>query len=520
MHPKGCPPRKRRAVLVHLDGLSPAALERAIAGGHAPVLRELLSRGELRLLRLSSAAPSSTPAFQFSLLYGREGIHGYEWFDRQHGQRRRMDVPDDVVFTEEALREGDAGLLANGGTSYGAIFTGGGLAWASLAAVGAGKPPPPRRMPLRAVVAMLVGTRFLLRLPREATLGVIDFIRFATSHGTTRYEWNFLAMRCFLTLVEELASIGAAFDVLGGAPLIYPSFVAYDEFAHRRGPQSNQALRRLSWIDSRLRTILHATQAAPEHGYEVYVLSDHGQSDAAPFRIIEHMSFVSFVHAAALRRSPGANGIDLLERIATARVRLARMRKWPRKLRAPLERWTVMRLLRDEARARRELGFDPELRVIVGGSIAHIYAGGSSCTLESLAQRFPKLLPALAASPGVGFVVGRDRTGQRWILWRGRTFDLEGDLSRLPPARALGARRLRRLIEGTAFGPSSGDVVVYGAFARAGNVSFAYEQGSHGGVAPDELSLILIHPAGIEPPLRDDVIASDLHRFFKGRYAA
>src|SRR5215471_18104863 len=181
MHPKGCPPRKRRAVLVHLDGLSPAALERAIAGGHAPVLRELLSRGELRLLRLSSAAPSSTPAFQFSLLYGREGIHGYEWFDRQHGLRRRMDVPDDVVFTEEALRKGDDGLLAGGGTSYGAIFTGGGLAWASLAAVGAGKPPPPRPMPLRALVALCVGTRFALRLPREAALGVVDFIRFAAS---------------------------------------------------------------------------------------------------------------------------------------------------------------------------------------------------------------------------------------------------------------------------------------------------------------------------------------------------
>src|SRR5262249_12837628 len=163
------------------------------------------------------------------------------WFDRQHGLRRRMDVPADVVFTEEALREGDTGLLANGGTSYGAIFTGGGLAWASLAAVGAGKPPRPRRPPLRVMVAPLVRTRVALRLPREVALGLLDFARLTTSHGTTRYEWNFLAMRCVLTVVEEMASIGAAFDVLGGAPVIYPTFVAYDEFAHRRGPLSNQA---------------------------------------------------------------------------------------------------------------------------------------------------------------------------------------------------------------------------------------------------------------------------------------
>src|ERR1044071_8557777 len=103
MDRRGCPPPKRRAVVIHLDGLSPAALERAIDGGHAPVLADLLARGELRLLRLSSAAPSSTPAFQFSLLYGREGIHGYEWYDRVHGIRRRMDVPDDVVFAERTL---------------------------------------------------------------------------------------------------------------------------------------------------------------------------------------------------------------------------------------------------------------------------------------------------------------------------------------------------------------------------------------------------------------------------------
>ena len=520
MDRRGCPTPKRRAVLVHLDGLSPAALERAIEGGHAPVLRDLLSRGELRLLRLSSAAPSSTPAFQFSLLYGTEGIHGYEWFDRQHGLRRRMDVPDDIVFTEEALRDGKDGLLAGGGTSYGAIFTGGGLAWASLAAVGAGKPPPPRRMPVRALVALCVGTRFALRLPREAALGAVDFVRFALSHGTTRYEWNFLAMRCVLAFVEELASIGAAFDVLGGAPLIYPTFVAYDEFAHRRGPLSDQALRRLRWIDSRIRTIVHATQAAREHGYEIYVLSDHGQAAAVPFRSIEHMSFASFVHAASLRRAPLPEGVALLERIVAARARLARMRKWPERLRAPAEKWTLHRLRRDEARAVRELGFDPELRVIVGGSIAHIYCGDAGCTLETLAERYPRLLPALEASPAVGFLAGRDAAGRRWLIWRGRRFELEGDLSRLPPARALGESRLRQLIEGTACGASSGDVVVYGAFARAGHVSFPYEQGSHGGVAPDELSMILIHPPGVEPPLREQLIASDLHRFFKSRYAA
>src|SRR5262249_51565943 len=161
-------------------------------GGHAPTLARLLEHGQLRMVRLSSAAPSSTPAFQFSLLYGRDGIHGYEWFDRDHGLPRRMDVPDDVVFAEAQPARGATGLLAGGGTSYGAIFTGGGLAWASLAAVGAGNPPPPRAMPVRALVALAVGVRFAARLPREAALGAVDLLRFYASHGTTRYEWSFL----------------------------------------------------------------------------------------------------------------------------------------------------------------------------------------------------------------------------------------------------------------------------------------------------------------------------------------
>jgi hypothetical protein len=507
-------------VLIHLDGLSPGALEEAIGQGHAPTLAGLLARGELHLLRLCSAAPSSTPAFQFALLYGRDGIHGYEWFDRRHGLRRRMDVPDDVVFTETALGEGSPGLLANGGTSYGAIFTGGGLAWASLAAGFAGRPPPPRAMPMRALVALAVGARFAARLPREATLGAADFVRFCLSHRTTRYEWNFLVMRCVLTFIEEMASIGAAFDVLGGAPVIYPTFVAYDEFAHRRGPRSDQALRRLRWIDARLRTIVHAVQAAPEHGYEIYVLSDHGQAEAMPFRAVEGMSFAGFVHAASLPAPAPPGGLELLEQIITQRGRLARLRKWPAQARRPIERLAHARLRRDEYRAARWLGFDPELRVVVGGSIAHIYAGQARSPLERLCARHPRLLEHLVGSPGVGLLAARDEQGRRRLLWRGRGIDFDGPLGQLPPARELGEHRLRRLVEQTAFGASSGDLVVYGAFARAGNVSFAYEQGSHGGIAPDELSLILVHPPGVHLPLGEVVVAAELHRFFRQRYAA
>jgi hypothetical protein len=70
-------------------------------------------------------------------------------------------------------------------------------------------------------------------------------------------------------------------------------------------------------------------------------------------------------------------------------------------------------------------------------------------------------------------------------------------------------------------GRRAGDLVLYGAFAEAGDISFDFEFGSHGGVGPDELDQFVIHPAGIALPGDFDagaVAPEAFYRFFADRY--
>ena len=73
-------------------------------------------------------------------------------------------------------------------------------------------------------------------------------------------------------------------------------------------------------------------------------------------------------------------------------------------------------------------------------------------------------------------------------------------------------------------GARYGDLVLYGAFAEAGDIAFDFEFGSHGGIGPDELDQFLLAPARIPLPadLSDGeaVAAEQFYHFFSGRYAA
>ena len=62
-----------------------------------------------------------------------------------------------------------------------------------------------------------------------------------------------------------------------------------------------------------------------------------------------------------------------------------------------------------------------------------------------------------------------------------------------------------------------GDLVLYGAFAEAGDIAFDFEFGSHGGIGADELDQFMLHPARVDVPAFHDggaVAAEQFYDFF------
>jgi hypothetical protein len=74
-------------------------------------------------------------------------------------------------------------------------------------------------------------------------------------------------------------------DVYLGVPVIYSTFMQYDELAHHFGPSSRQALSDLKRTDARIGEILRMIRAHAGRPYDLVVLSDHGMTPAASYRV-------------------------------------------------------------------------------------------------------------------------------------------------------------------------------------------------------------------------------------------
>jgi hypothetical protein len=101
---------------------------------------------------------------------------------------------------------------------------------------------------------------------------------------------------------------------------------------------------------------------------------------------------------------------------------------------------------------------------------------------------------------------------------RGAVLDLADplDVDRLPhPDPGLLATYLADLVSVR----ESGDLVVLGWRGPGREVvAYAWEFGSHGGVAPEELDSFVVHPAGCRFPFARVVRPSELNRFFERAY--
>jgi hypothetical protein len=401
------------------------------------------------------------------------------------------------------------------GVSYWMSFLGG--AARSLFTIASGILPRQGLRTARLVAGVLAAAA---RLPREVARAAWDMARFVNSERTIQHEWDFLAMRLLhATLFEEVMTHHVLADLAAGAPFVYLDYIAYDEASHRRGPDHPVPFEQLARIDTRVARLL---AAADQHGYEVMLVSDHGQASCTPFdracgRSLEAVVFGACAHG------PVGPALDLMaERLASGRVRAARVLKWGLPG-AAVAAWANARARRAAKRLEREHGCPAgELGVVTGGSIAHIYVGrdADGASLEDIRSRFPRLVPVLAASPGIGLTVARRSADGPIVIAGDRVARLDDPaaVARLVPFQPLPPSVLAAVLASVVASPTAGDLVVYGAFAPAGAITFDPELGSHGGVHPDELDLFVIPPESMAMPDGVGLDPADLGAWLRASY--
>ncbi|HZD04519.1 MAG TPA: alkaline phosphatase family protein, partial [Longimicrobiales bacterium] len=105
--------------------------------------------------------------------------------------------------------------------------------------------------------------------------------------GTSTYYWWYLPFLHIGTnvVLRELQTLSILLDIHLGVPSIYTTYNAYDEFAHHFGPSSRTAYKSLRALDRRIKEIFKMINRIPGRPYDVYILSDHGQTPSVPYRV-------------------------------------------------------------------------------------------------------------------------------------------------------------------------------------------------------------------------------------------
>ena len=492
------PERRRRFLIVQIDGLSRSVLERALAGGHMPFTARLLAKGKYRLTPMSVGLPTSTPAFQMAMMYGvRPDIPGFHYYHR----RWRTDVHfprAGHAARVEAEQAGDRRGILEGGSTYGCAFTGGApdnlFSFARLTS-------PTADGLLRAAasgfVLLWVVCKCLAMSVHDLLRAVGRFLR--NPRRGRRRDWHWLVLKLGISVwVRELFTLAVARDLYRGTPAVYVNFLDYDVMAHAYGPNHRVAFRAARRVDGSIRRLARVLRRVADHDYELFILSDHGQAMCRPFTEIsggpriERMIFDELL-------------ADRLPRRAVSASR-AGVRRWLQAVGAS-EKGLFQRFLNyleadypHRVREEKEAAEGGGVRVIAAGPNAFVYLVDrtEAVDMDEIERELPGFAEALSRAPGIGYLLARSADGPL-CWWRGKRHRLElGETGPFAGREDLdlvldGIRDLMSM-------PSAGDLVIYGLDAPDGHVSYIAEIGAHAGTSPEEMSTFIVHPTGAPLP--------------------
>jgi hypothetical protein len=529
----------RGFVVIQLDALSHDDLLHAVRRGYAPNLKRLLERRGWELRRYPAGLPGATPAAQAAMFFGtKDRIPAFRFYEKDGGRTVVGSKPADVQHMRDRLPE--AGILS-GGSSYTNIFDGG--AERAVFTMAARAPQPFLAKLGGARVALLMAlhpirvARMLLAAVWEYSLE--EWNRFVSQlAGRATHYWWYLPLLHIAThvVLRELQTMAALLDIYQGVPAIWVTYNSYDEFAHHFGPRSRAALASIRALDHRVGEILRLLRRVPGREYDLYILSDHGQTPAVPYRVEFGETLGDTVIAAARHgvlvmaatgdyapEATDAMGylVHELEAVSqesnpAARRLGLRFGRWLRK------EYGVFPLVAEVVRE----SADTRLVVTYSSSLAHLYWTRPARPLsfdEIRGQPERRALHYfLVAHRGIGAVITRmlDGAHVESILGRalvtptGETEILSGEDPLAPYAKsAIERRAIARLVQQ----PNAGDLVLFGAYDPRKDVCICFDDqvGAHGALGGAQGWPFLMAAPGLLPAELKIEDPLDLHPVFR-----
>ena len=518
-------------VFCEIDGLAYEVASRALRDGTAPNLSRWVRDDGHRFERWETDWSSQTGACQAGLLHGsNHDMPAFRWWEKDRGAAIVTNHPRDAEEIERRHSDG-RGLLHADGASRANILSGDAphsmLTMSTVLR---------RRRPIGRDYAAYFASPYAVSKTLVAALAEIGRERRAQARQRRRdvrpriaRSRIYAAVRAWATVVQlDLQVASVVDDMLSGRPVIYTTFLAYDEVAHHSGIERADTLAVLAKVDRQIGRIASAADDAPRP-YRIIVLADHGQSQGATFLQRYGLTLEKLVSDACEATDVDADasgGDEALSYLSAGLTEMAR------------DDTTTAKAVRTATRGRTDEGVValgdrdgsdradegepealPEVSVMASGCLGLISfpREPGRVTLERLSGLHPRLLDTLRHHPGIGFVLVRsERDG----------------------ALAIGADGInhldRGLVEGSdplaPFGPNAADhvrrtdrfehcpdLVVNSAYWPAMGEVAAFEElvGSHGGMGGGQSFPFILFPSELEWPAEPVVGAENVHRILR-----
>jgi uncharacterized membrane protein YvlD (DUF360 family) len=518
-------------IFLEIDGLAHEVLQRALRDGNAPTMSRWLREGHHRLARWETDWSSQTGACQAGLLHGNNhDMPAFRWWEKDRGTAIVTNHPRDAEELERRRSNG-RGLLHADGASRANILSGDAVhSMLTMSTVLNRRRPIGRDYSAYFADPYAVARTFLLALTevvRERWAAIQQRRRDVQPriHRSRMYA----LVRAWATVVQLDLQIAAVVgDILAGRPVVYTTFLAYDEVAHHSGIERPDTLAVLRHVDRQLARVEAAVGDAPRP-YRLVVLADHGQSQGATFLQRYGTTFEDLVRSACevqeVQSAAGGEdeasaylsaGLTELGRDDTAAGRAVR-----RATRKQLADGAVA--LDDDARRQVEEshGDDvPELSVMASGCLGLISfpREPGRVTLERLEALHPRLLPALRDHPGIGFVLVRsERDGALAIGAGGVHYLDERRVDGEDPLAPFGEHAADHVRRTDAF-EHCPDLLVNSTYWEETGEVAAFEElvGSHGGLGATQSFPFVLFPSDLPWPDGPVVGCERVHRVFRG----
>jgi uncharacterized membrane protein YvlD (DUF360 family) len=506
---------ERGMVLLEIDGLSYKRMQGAMKAGWMPAVSQLVERGSHCLLHFDCGLPSQTSSAQAGILFGdNRDIPSFRWYDKR---ARRMIVSnhlDDARAINDHFSNG-RGLL-RGGVSINNMMNGDAARSLLTLSTLSGHPRQPTERATDVLNAFWLNP---YTFARAIALSIVDLFRelFQALRQSLRNEaprinrlaggYPFLRILTNVFL-RDLSTFAVMQEIIRGAPIIYTTFVGYDEVAHHAGPDTPDALGTLRGYDQQVRHVLQTIDQLAPMPYDLFLLSDHGHSAGATFKQRYGQTLAQFIDAltrpeTSVEEMKTAEAGRSFVRALTAELQAAsaELAKQPNtRIRRASMRATARTLGEIGRVMPAEKQHDAEVVVCASGGLAHLYfntLGSDKVCLDDIEKAHPQLIQSLVNHEGIGFVVGYDDDGDVLVLGkRGARNVSDGTVSGEDPLAPFGdvSVRAEQVLRLARF-QSAGDLILNSALFPDGTVA-AFEElvGSHGGLGGQQTDAFLLHP--------------------------